>query len=73
MAASKKHRAADEFRLAQAFYQQAMMHRRQSRFDRAAAPLASYNAYRHAHACIDAARFHLAQCGALLGLNGWPR
>lgn len=72
MATSKKHRAAEELRLAQAFYAQAMMRRRKARLDRHAAPRAAAEGWRSARWCIESARFHLAQCGALLGLNGWP-
>jgi hypothetical protein len=72
MPATKKTRAADEFRLAQAFYTQAMMHRWKALFDRNAAPVASAAAWKRAHDCIDSARFHLLQCGAILGLNRWP-
>jgi hypothetical protein len=73
MGASKKHRAAEEFRIAQAWYAQAMMHRRKARFDRHAAPLAASRSRTKARECIDYTRYHLAQCGALLGLNGWPK
>lgn len=71
MATSKKHRAADEFARAQAFYQQAMMYRRRMHFD-APAPRARAVWARNARDCIDSCRFHLAQCGAILGLNPWP-
>lgn len=39
---------------------QATMHRRARHFT-------------NARRCIDSARYHLAQCGAILGLNPWPR
>jgi hypothetical protein len=53
-------RATNELLRAQAFYAQALMHR-------------AARDYRRARVCIEAARFHLAQCGALLGLNAWPK
>lgn len=71
MAASKKARAVSELRLAQAFYAQAMMSRRRNRFDRHT-PMARVAWTTHARDCIESARFHMLQCGALLGLNGWP-
>lgn len=72
MPASRKHRAAEEFRLAQAFYAQAMMYRRRIRFD-APAPRARAVWAQNARDCIDSCRFHIALCGALLGLTSWPK
>jgi hypothetical protein len=70
MAISKKRMAAEEFALAQAFYEQAMMHRRNARGQ---TPIARYQSYRHARDCVAATRYHLAQCRALLGLCDWPK
>lgn len=73
MGVTKKAQAADEFRIAQAFIAQATMHRNNAKRDRRRAPVAASEAWRHARQCIDSARYHLAQCGAILGLNPWPR
>ena len=71
MVSPKMWHVAEEFTLAHAFYEQAMMHRRLARA-RHGAPFI-HDRWSRAHACLDSARFHLAQCGALLGLNAWPK
>jgi hypothetical protein len=64
-------RAANELMRAQAYWTQAMMHRSIARS--APTDLIRLVGYTRARKCVDSARFHLAQCGALLGLNGWPK
>lgn len=71
MTASKKHRAADAFKMAQAFYKQAMMHRTLARAT--LNPSHRYDRWTRARHCLDRARLYATQCGAILGLNNWPK
>jgi hypothetical protein len=71
MAATKKHRAAYSFAMAQAFYKQAMMHRTLALAT--LNPSCRYDRWTRARHCLDRARYYTTQCGAILGINNWPK